>query len=125
MLRDTLVRLYSWDCILQNLHAKARAAREAGRPPGAEGSVAKLLNARLQKGVAEARMRLIGSRALAWEADDAVASNAAAAFLAAPAASIGGGTDEVQRSIVGERILGLDREPSVENGRAFRDLARG
>lgn len=125
LLRDLLVRLYSWDLALQELQATARAAREAGLPPGPEGSVAKLLNTRLQKGVADARMRLIGMRAIAWDDDDLVAAHAAGACLASPAASIGGGTDEVQRSIVGERILGLAREPAADTGIPFRDLPRG
>ena len=118
-LRHEIAQLYSVDLILRLLQQRARQQREAGRPPGPEGSVAKLVNSGLQKRAAAIRLSLLGMRGIAHEPGDALGSAYMSGFVASPAASIGGGTDEVQKNIVGERVLGLPREPQVDRGVPF------
>jgi alkylation response protein AidB-like acyl-CoA dehydrogenase len=123
-LRQELARLYTMDFVLRLLQQRSRQSREAGRRPGPEGSVAKLVNSRLQKQAAAVRLSLIGAAGMACEPDDGFASGLMDGFVASPAASIGGGTDEVQKNIIGERVLGLQREPQVDRGLPFASPPR-
>ncbi len=45
-------------------------------------------------------------------------------MLSVPAVSIAGGTDQIQRTIIGERILGFPRDPGPDRDTPFRDIPR-
>ena len=106
--------LYTREEILRVL-----GARVAGGPAG---SLAKLFGSDLVRRAAEARVHAFGARAAAWLPGDADAVAAARDFVAAPSLSIAGGTSEVQRTILGERVLGLPREPDAWRDVPFRDV---
>ena len=84
---------------------RARAAAEAGRVPGPEGSGSKLRMSSTFKALGDLALDLAGPAGVVGE-DDWLTF-----FLTGPSLSIRGGTDEIQRNIVGERVLGLPREP--------------
>jgi alkylation response protein AidB-like acyl-CoA dehydrogenase len=86
---------------------RARAARLAGATPGPEGSGGKLRLSAIGRSLAALAVDLGGLDALTH------GTQAETLFLTAPSLSIRGGTDEIQHNIIGERILGLPREPKA------------
>jgi alkylation response protein AidB-like acyl-CoA dehydrogenase len=95
-----------------------RRARDRARAgvPGPEGSGAKLRSSALLKTTADVALSLLGSEGVV---DDGEWQTL---FLMSPSISIRGGTDEIQRNIVGERVLGLPPEPRVDTDRPYRDI---
>ncbi|MDZ7881440.1 MAG: acyl-CoA dehydrogenase family protein [Mycobacterium sp.] len=67
-------------------------------------------------------MEIAGADGLAWDDGDSEAEALAAEYLNGRIASIGGGTNEVQRNGIGERVLGLPREPSFDTQTPFADV---
>ncbi len=103
---------------------RATSARMEGAQPGPEGAVGKVFNAELNKRRTEFAMNAAGPGAVAWLPEDQGAEARAHAFLRARANSIEGGTSEVLRNQIAERVLGLPREPQVDKGVAWKEIKR-
>jgi alkylation response protein AidB-like acyl-CoA dehydrogenase len=85
-----------------------------GRPPGPEASVAKLFWSEYHKRLGELAISIVGADALLRpEGDDYPTTAWQNVFLSSRAGTIYSGTSEIQRSIIGERGLGLPKEPKV------------
>ena len=97
---------------------RAEEAKRAGRPPGPEDSGSKLRGTAMIKRLAALGMRSGGAASLVG-ADDP--DEWLGLFLVSPSLSIRGGTDEIQRNILGERVLGLPPEPRVDKDKPFSD----
>jgi alkylation response protein AidB-like acyl-CoA dehydrogenase len=103
---------------------RAIAQRKVGRPPGPEGSVGKLFGAEYNQRLQEATVDSAGMAATAWNPDDTAAAMRARAFLRSRGNTIEGGTSEIQRNILGDRVLGLPREPDPSRDRPWKDVPR-
>ena len=134
ILRDRITRLWIESELQRMTSQRARASQKAGNP-GPEGSVGKLAQAELNKRIWECGMDVIGADALVYEAgykrrppsgESRVTKLAIAKhqFLRSRANSIEGGTSEVMRNILGERVLGLPGEPRVDKEVPWRDVPR-
>ena len=122
--RQLLADLYIHEQIQRFLALQLRAATELGRDPGPAGSIAKLAGSDLVRRAATARLDQRGPAGVAWQLDDEDAIATARAFVHAPSLSIAGGTSEIQRNIIAERVLGLPREPDVDKDIPFRDVRK-
>ena len=116
MKRDRLVRVYTQNRILEFLQARIVAKLGRGQIPTAEGSIMKLVLASLVSDSAELGVDLLG--AAGQVAGDGIQH----AFLGSLAFHIGGGTDDIQRNLIAERVLGLPREPQPDRELPFREV---
>ena len=102
--------------MIELLNRRVAARRAAGLPVGPEGSVTKVLQAGHTKRLQRLFVDTAAEAGVAWEPGDAWAERNAWAFLRVQAKTIAGGTSEVLRNQLAERILGLprDEDPTVK-----------
>lgn len=105
------------------IRSQARAAR--GEGPGPEASIGKLVASEIMRSARDTMLSLVGSGGLLQGKDAPMGGVAQQVLLFGPAVSIAGGTDEVQRNVIGERVLGLPPEPRVDKDIPFRELKTG
>jgi alkylation response protein AidB-like acyl-CoA dehydrogenase len=120
VLRQCLAQLWSAEVVQSILAIRTQADQQAGRAPGPSGSIGKLFGASIAVLVRDLTFRVLGADGTAWaHPDGASLPNEALKTLSS---GIAGGTNEIQRNILGERVLGLPREPAVDRDVPFRDV---
>jgi alkylation response protein AidB-like acyl-CoA dehydrogenase len=127
------MRLWTEAEVLRLTNLRAGGNRRAGNP-GPEGSIAKLQFAEVNKRIYDLCTDLLGAAALI-DYDYTLRrsehlglvgppGSARKMFLRSRANSIEGGTSEIQRNILGERVLGLPGDARVDKGIAWKDVPR-
>jgi alkylation response protein AidB-like acyl-CoA dehydrogenase len=122
LVRQALARVFTLGKVFDLTNARVRTSMARGGIPGVEGSILKLAIAQLGTAVAELGVAVLGPGGALVGDDAPEAGRWSEALLGAFAMHIGGGTDEVQRNIVGEVVLGLPREPDASREIPFSEL---
>ena len=112
--RQRLAQLYTEREVKEVTVFRANAARLRGQDPGPEGSVNKVVNAEHNQRRTDFVVGAAGMAGVAWLPGDGDAGMRSHAFLRARANTIEGGTSEVLRNQVAERVLGLPRDEAVD-----------
>jgi alkylation response protein AidB-like acyl-CoA dehydrogenase len=114
LIRQQLAWAYTQVELMRFSGLRTLAQLAAGRPPGPEASVAKLFWSEYHKRLGEIAMSVEGSDGLLRpDGEGYPLSGWQNVFLSSRAGTIYSGTSEIQRNIIGERALGLPREPRV------------
>ncbi|MGH8011769.1 MAG: acyl-CoA dehydrogenase family protein [Candidatus Binataceae bacterium] len=102
---------------------RARAAQRQGRPQGPEGSLGKLAASHVARACSHVHTIMTGTEAMLTGRESPREGIIAEILVSVPAVSIAGGTDEIQRNIIAERVLGLPKEPRFDTG-PFRNVRK-
>jgi alkylation response protein AidB-like acyl-CoA dehydrogenase len=121
--RRKLAELYARGRAVQLFALLLREETQAGRLPGARGSVAKLAGSELGRFAGNVAEEVLGDQLAAYDSD--AMRGVATMIIAAPGSAIAGGTSEIQRNIIGERVLGLAKDPGVDRATPFNQLRVG
>lgn len=122
-------RLADWYCEMSGLKFtkyRVQSAMSRGEVPGPENSITKLVSANKQQEIASAGMDLMDMGGVLMEpAEDPAALLFQRAFLSSPGYRIAGGTDEILRNIIAERVLGLPGDIRVDKNVPYTDVPQG
>lgn len=122
LLRQELGRSYASSLGIRYTGYRLLTALSQGTLPGPEASAGKLAGTKAGRDLADLAVRVLGDDAVYAESADGTSSwqNLQAVL---PGMAIAGGTNEVLRNIIGERVLGLPPEPRADKDKTFRELA--
>ena len=130
VLRDRLLRLWCRSEVLRLTNLRAGVARTR-RTPGPEGSIGKVASGELNKDITSFCVDLLGPAGMLYgdytmtrPETAGRSSDVRKAFLRARANSIEGGTTEVLKNILGERVLGLPGDVRADKDRPWREVPR-
>jgi len=137
LVRQQLAEAFIESTLIRLNNQRAGDKRKSGAEAGPEGSITKLMQAEFNQRLQKLALDLEGAGGVAWEGENLskttrsgrsiqVDEDATVAFgfLRAQANTIEGGTSDIMRNILGERVLGLPKDPDVSRDVAWKDVLR-
>ena len=123
-------KIANWYCQmsgLRNTKYRVMSALSRGQTPGPENSITKIVSAAKLQGIGSFGIDLMdmGGIVVDRDSDDLDSQLYQGSFMGAPGLRIAGGTDEVLRNIIAERVLGLPQDVRLDKGIPFSEVAQG
>ena len=116
--RQRLMQLFTLRKVARWSTERSMATVKAGGQPGPEVSTLKVIGAEISRRTRDLGLEAMGPNGMLWGNDTPTGGQFHAYCMFTPAMSIAGGSDEVNRNIIGERVLGLPREPGEAEQRS-------
>jgi alkylation response protein AidB-like acyl-CoA dehydrogenase len=123
LIRQEIARAHTRIQVMRFMNLRVQTASSQGKLPGPEASTLKLFISQHQSLTGDLVMSIMGTAGMLAKSDGIDDGHWAMAFLNQWSSKIGGGTDQIQRNTIGERVLGLPGEPRVDKDVPFKDLA--
>lgn len=120
-------RIATWHCEQSGLHftkLRVQSAMSRGETPGPENSITKIVSANKLQGIGSYGMDLMDMGGILVD-QDGQDDSFYGAWLSAPGLRIAGGTDEILRNIIAERVLGLPGDIRVDKSIPFTEVPQG
>ena len=130
--RDKLIRLWCEERVRSWTNQRIRAQAVSGLAHGPESSIGKVHGSELNQRIQAAAAELLGASGIAWPGDPSVPEDYARTMpsetkgmLRSRANTIEGGTSEVNKTVLAERVLGMPKDFDPWKGKPWRELPRG
>lgn len=122
VIRQRIASLHCMSEVARLTALRGKAALDAGKAPGPESSLAHLAGVHIARATRDLGLAIVGAGGM-LVSDDAPRRGAVAMMaLSSLVHGIQGGTEQIQRNIIGERVLGLPKEPQVDRDVPFKDV---
>lgn len=123
--RDMVGEGRALDLVRDALQTRLATGMRSGKMSDQSAAIARLCAGVTATRLTSLAFDIVGELGAAWSPQDGPGSEVGADFLMRQTATLGGGTTEMARNVISERVLGMPREPSLDRGRPFRDVPRG